>query len=299
MLPSADELVFVIIPVHNRKEITLACLENLYAIGDIEKYHIVVVDDGSTDGTELAIRNAFPQVEVLKGNGNLWWTGAIVQGMKYAYKKGAKYFIWLNDDSTILPDTLSSQVDFCRDHPNSVIGSQGFYQDGALAYGGKKKTLRGYRFIRAPENCITPCELLSGNIVCFPRSLVEKIGYPDFNATPHYGGDSLYLIRAHKNKFNIFVDSRYPALSLPGQSPLYPTNWLATENEPGQLIKLAFNPCSGLSWRVWLYINWEAYSFWGLVMCLKKYGSILLITCYRYIRSFNHLFCKQVFRRQH
>ncbi|PZD72435.1 hypothetical protein C1752_03592 [Acaryochloris thomasi RCC1774] len=289
MLSPAKELVFIIIPVHNRKEITLACLENLDVTGDLGKFHVVVVDDGSTDGTGVAVRNAFPQVNVLEGHGSLWWTGAIVQGMKYSYEQGAKYFIWLNDDSTILRDTLSSLVDYCQKHPRSIIGSQGFCQNGGLAYGGKKKTLRGYRFIQAPDNSVISCDLLSGNIVCLPREVIDEIGYPDFFRTPHYGGDSLYLIRAHQHKFSIFVDGRYPAVSLPGQSPLYPTNWLSTDNEPNQLIKLMFNPYSGLSWRVWFHINWEAYSFWGLVMFLKKYTSILCITFYRYIRRFSHL----------
>lgn len=286
---STKELVFIIIPVHNRKEITLACLENLDVTGNLRKYHAVIVDDGSTDGTGVAIRNAFSQVTVLEGNGSLWWTGAVVQGMKYAYEQGAKYFIWLNDDSTILPDTLSSLVDYCKKHPRSIIGSQGFYQNGELAYGGKKKTLRGYRFIQAPNNSAISCDLLSGNIVCLPREIVDIINYPDIIRTPHYGGDSLYLIRAKKHKFSIFVNGSYPAISLPGQSPLYPTDWLSTENDPSQLIRLVFNPYSGLSWRVWLHINWEAYYFWGLVMFLKKYTSILCITFYRYIRRFSHL----------
>jgi len=38
--------VYIIIPVHNRKALTLACLENLKTNGDLQKYHVIVVDDG-------------------------------------------------------------------------------------------------------------------------------------------------------------------------------------------------------------------------------------------------------------
>jgi glycosyltransferase involved in cell wall biosynthesis len=51
------EPIHIIIPVHNRKAITLKCLETLQNNGDLDKYHVIVVDDGSTDGTSLAIQS--------------------------------------------------------------------------------------------------------------------------------------------------------------------------------------------------------------------------------------------------
>jgi glycosyltransferase involved in cell wall biosynthesis len=280
--------VYVLIPVHNRKQITFACLYNLEACGYLHKYLVVVVDDGSTDGSTEVIHERYPSVEILQGDGNLWWTGAITLGMQYAYDQGAEFMMWLNDDCELTPETLKSLVQFCQDHPKAIIGAQGFLksQPDQPAFGGKRKTWKGYRSIKAELDQILPCDLLSGNIVCLPRTVINKIGYPDIKRTPHYGGDSLYLLRAKKAKFEIFVDGRYPALSLPGESRLYPSNWLTCDGEPGRLLKLVFNPHSGLSWRVWLHLNWEAYSLWGFVMFLKKYISILLITLLRYYQHF-------------
>lgn len=277
--------VYVLIPVHNRKQITLKCLAMLSQNGDLERCYVVVVDDGSTDGTGQAMREQYPGVKILQGDGNLWWTGAIALGMQYAYKQGAEFFVWLNDDCQLAAKTLNHLVEFGRSHPGSIIGCQGFEADqvDAIAFGGKRKTWQGYRFLQAPIGQVLPCDLLSGNIVCMPRAVVEKIGYPDSKLVPHYGGDALFLIRAQKAGFPLFVDATTAVFNLPGESTLYPGNWLLQPGEALKLLKLVFVPQSGLSWRVWLRLNWEAYSVWGMIMFLKKYSSILLITLLRFL----------------
>ena len=280
-----EKQIYVLIPVHNRKVLTLSCLQNLTEFILDKKFKIVVIDDGSTDGTTEAIENRFNDVKVLEGDGSLWWTGAIALGMHYAIEQGADYIFSLNDDCQFGPGTLDALLEFCQSHPRTIVGAQGFSQEdhNKLTFGGKRKTWKGYRFIQAPLEEIIPCDLLSGNIVCYPRALIQEIGYPDPSMTPHYGGDSLYLIRAQKAGFDLYVDGRFPAYDFPGEPQLYPNNWLFCDGEPNRLIKLMFNPYSGLSWRVWLRINWEAYSCWGIIMFLKKYISIMIISSLRYI----------------
>jgi GT2 family glycosyltransferase len=276
--------VSILIPVHNRKSISLDCLHNLKQTGDLEKYQIVIIDDGSSDDTGLAIHEQYPQLKILEGDGNLWWTGAIAQGMQYAYDQGAEFIIWLNDDCELAPETLNSLVQFCQNHSKAIAGAQGFAKNDpeTLVFGGKRKTWQGYRYLQADKSQILPCDLLSGNVVCLPRSVIDEIGYPDTKLTPHYGGDSLYLVRAKKAGFQLYVDARHPVWSLPGEPLLYPDQWLSCEGDPNRLIKLVFNSHSGLNWRVWLHINWEAYYVWGLAMFSKKYISILLITLLRH-----------------
>jgi GT2 family glycosyltransferase len=280
-----NKSIYIIIPVHNRKAITLACLENLKTNGDLQKYHVIVVDDGSIDRTSEEVAENYPEVTILKGDGNLWWTGAIALGMKYAYEHGAEYFIWLNDDCQLSNGTIDNLVSFAREHQGAIVGCQGVEPENQseIAFGGKIKTWQGYRFINPPANMVVPCDLLSGNIVCLPRVVVDRIGYPNPKLVPHYGGDSLYLILAQKAGFQIYVDTRSNVYSLPGESKLYPKQWLLGEGAPLDIFKLVFVPQSGLSWRVWLKLNWEAYSLWGVVMFFKKYASIMLITCLRFL----------------
>jgi glycosyltransferase involved in cell wall biosynthesis len=273
------EPIYIIIPVHNRKNTTLKCLENLQKSGDVQKYYIVVVDDGSTDGTSQAIQSLYPEVTILQGDGNLWWTGGIKKGMEYAYQQGAEYFIWLNDDCLVTEKTLSDSIEFCKKNPNSIVGCQGFEEkdNTILAFGGKYKTWKGYPLIKFPENCVTSCDLLSGNLVCFSREVIIKIGYPEPNELPHYGSDALYLIRARKAKFNIFVDTRNTVTNIFSEARLSPTGWLLKEGEVLAILKLFFVPHSNLHWRIWFLLYWEEYSWLGILLFLYHYISIFII----------------------
>lgn len=274
---------YILIPTYNRRLITLGALENLREVGDSKKYQVVVIDDESTDGTREAVETQYPEVITLRGSGSLWWTGAIHKGMEYAMAQGADYLIWLNDDCQVAPATLEGLVQFCRDHPRAIVGAQGFEQNdpSRLSFGGKRKTWQGYRFFTVPPGQTVPCDLLSGNLVCMPRAVVEAIGYPDPQTSPHYGGDSLYLLRAQQAGFQLFVDSRYPVYNQSAEARLCPSDWLMAPGDPWQIVRLAFNPYSGLSWRLWWRLNWQAFGPWGVVMFGKKYASIVPITLLR------------------
>ena len=83
--------VEIVTPVHNRKEITLQCLKSLSKINQEGlDVHIIVVDDGSTDGTSEAIESRYPEVEVIKGDGNLWYTEGTNVGVRAALKYDPK-----------------------------------------------------------------------------------------------------------------------------------------------------------------------------------------------------------------
>ena len=78
-----NKKVALVTPVHNRKELTLLCLKSLSRINskglEVRTY---IVDDGSTDGTADAIREEYPDVDVVPGNGDLWFTEGTNVGCK-------------------------------------------------------------------------------------------------------------------------------------------------------------------------------------------------------------------------
>jgi GT2 family glycosyltransferase len=92
----------ILIPVYNKLEYTKKCLADLInnLNGNFAKsVSIVVIDDGSKDGTESWIHAKYPEIVVLRGNGKLFWSGAINLGIKYAiYQEGFEYILFWNND---------------------------------------------------------------------------------------------------------------------------------------------------------------------------------------------------------
>lgn len=116
--------IHVVIPVHNRKGLTERCLETLTA----QQYNplfIVVVDDGSTDGTADMIRAKFPNVSVEQGDGTLWWSGAVNKGISAILQRGGPddYVLLLNNDVEVGPEYVERLVMAALSRPRSLIGS--------------------------------------------------------------------------------------------------------------------------------------------------------------------------------
>jgi GT2 family glycosyltransferase len=194
--------VSILIPVHDRKLITLDCLQNLKQNGDLEKYQIIVIDDGSSDGTGFAIREQYPQVKVLEGDGNLWWTGAIAKGMNYAITQSAEFVIWLNDDCILEPNALSILVEFLRSHPRTIAGS--------VCYSATTQTLEetgawGRQRVTAQPGEIVAVHEMSGYCVGIPMGVIQSVGVPDQHRFPHYYGDCTYILRANRLGFSAYI----------------------------------------------------------------------------------------------
>lgn len=212
------ENVYIIIPVHNRKAITLQCLDILDKNGDLKKYYVIVVDDGSTDGTSEAIQSLYPDIIILVGDGNLWWTGAIKKGMEYAYERGAEYFIWLNDDSLTAPDTLDLLVEFLGNYPDSIVGASCYASEsGELVETGFKGRLR----IKAGDNEVVEVEGLSGYCVGMSASIFRRIGEPDAAKFRQYAGDGMYTLKATRAGFKAYILGKAKVALIAEKNPIH------------------------------------------------------------------------------
>lgn len=200
---SPQKPVYIITPVYNRKEITLACLKHLSECGDLQRYHMVIVDDGSTDGTADAIRTHYPEVIVLTGSGDLWWTGAMALGMQYAYDQGAEYFFWLNDDCLPTENALLQMEHFMRQQADTLV-SASFYTAGATAP-VRVSGFRGRESVLAHAGETEEVDGMSGWCVGIPRAVFSKIGPPDARKFPHYAGDSMYTLTATRAGFRAYI----------------------------------------------------------------------------------------------
>jgi GT2 family glycosyltransferase len=193
----------IVIPVFNRKALTLRCLALLSWTRGLADWCIIVVDDASTDGTADAIHEQHPHVDVVHGSGDLFWTGAIRLGMKRALELNAEVIIWLNDDTFPDEASLLRLSSIIRQQPDMVVSSNAIVDGAAHCCHSLR---RGPAPSTGAEFDIA--DVLAGYQIAFSRALVEKIGLPDDRRWPHYAGDSSYTHTAHKSGFKLRVDTR-------------------------------------------------------------------------------------------
>lgn len=207
--------VIAVLTCFNRRPLTLACLEALSASAkaaavDLE---VVLVDDASTDGTAAAVRERFPWVEVIEGAGNLYWNRGMHQGFARALKRRTDHYLWLNDDTHLVPDALSmllEQSDALRRRvgaPVVVVGATVGRDNGRLSYGGRVAHNRwrpfNYRLVWSEHEPV-PCQAIEGNCVLIPAEVAQRVGNLD-PIFEHAMGDTDYGLRALAAGYKLFV----------------------------------------------------------------------------------------------
>lgn len=208
--------IAAIITCYNRKEKTLTCLKNLMSQDGIENVDLTVylVDDGSTDGTGDAVKKNFPQVNLFKGNGTLYWNGGMRFAFSVAKKSDYDYYLWLNDDTFLYSDALKLLLDTSNSIRSQkggdviVTGTINDIDTGKVNYGGriKKSKFQPLKFIQL-ENSTEPqqCDTFNGNVVLIPRNVAKKIGNISPEYSKQHGGDIDYGLRAKYAGFESWV----------------------------------------------------------------------------------------------
>ena len=149
--PRSDTLrrtkIVSVLTCFNRKAMTLACLGALESAARNAQVELetIVVDDASTDGTAAAIRTQYPWVEVIDGSGALFWNRGMYVGFGAALQRPADYYLWLNDDTELVPDALQSllqqseQLRKAEGTPVILVGATAERGSGRVTYGGTRK----------------------------------------------------------------------------------------------------------------------------------------------------------------
>lgn len=199
--------LWVVIPVHNRKDFTLACLESL-AMQSFVDFAVVVVDDGSADGTAETVLDRFPLVHLIRGTGDLWWSGATNRGFEYALDRGATMLLMLNDDLKCDPEYIAALVDASNLHPDCLLGSTAYDLDsGEITYSGEFITWMSARF-NAPGiprgEDVVEVSHLPGRGTLVPATVVRKVGLIDERYLPQYGADYDFSMRARSTGFGTY-----------------------------------------------------------------------------------------------
>jgi GT2 family glycosyltransferase len=211
-------MVYIVFPVHNRIESTKDFLTSL-SKQSAQNYKLVICDDGSTDGTGEYLSTHHPDVTVIQGTGQLWWTAGINKCVHHVLENSSDsdYILTLNND-ILLPDNyIEQKLQRASEYPDAIIGTLCVYSDnkkiietsgyvmGFEKCEGKRLTRPGEKRTEKHKGVVEVTHL-PGKGVLLPVKVFKDIGLYDEVNLPQYHADTDLILRAHKAGYCVLVD---------------------------------------------------------------------------------------------
>jgi GT2 family glycosyltransferase len=205
--------VFAVMPVFNRLALTEACIRIL-SQQTYPAVRIIVVDGGSTDGTRERIRLDYPQVELLKGQKELWWGEAMQLGIEHCLRHSGRdddMLLMMNNDTVIESDYVATLVRVSQER-NAAVG--GVIVDSSdpsrVLDAGEFIDWTTYSFpvktVREPgETYVDDVDLLSGRGTLIPLAMIRVAGNVNGSRFPHYIADCEFFSRLKRKGFRLGV----------------------------------------------------------------------------------------------
>jgi GT2 family glycosyltransferase len=195
--------VAVVVPVHNGLRHTRGLLSELRR-SDYDEATVVIVDDGSTDGTGEYLRERQPDVVVLRGSGDLWWSGAANVGCRYAIENGAEVLVLFNNDNVeVSSNCITDLVHWVDRFEGCASSVARMAHSGRLIHAGGflRWPFRGIELRNAGEiyraaDRVVECDWLPGTSLAFSADLFNQLHGFDESAFPQYCGDTDFTLRA-------------------------------------------------------------------------------------------------------
>jgi len=218
-------MIWIVIPVFNRKEFTRECLLSLRK-QTLQDFKTIIVDDGSTDGTPDMIKTEFPEVVLIDGGGELFWTAAVNMGIQYALDKGAEYVMTLNNDTIPTVNFLEKTVQASKKQSRAIIGALEIDANTKeIIYGGetidwvRATTRHVIQSIPEPQQKgLHAVSWLPGRGLLIPRTVFEKIGLFDVKRFPHYYADVDFTHTALRSGFPNYINYDARLMTYPEES---------------------------------------------------------------------------------
>lgn len=206
----------IVVLTWNGRDLTLDCLASLRHL-DYPTYRVLVVDNGSTDGTVAAIRRLYPEVGVLENGENLGFAEGNNAGIRHALAGDADYVMLLNNDTTVDRDMLTVLIGVAEADPSiGVVGPAIYYHDhpDTIWSAGNAIDWRGgaLQRVHADERDIqieAPYEsdYVTGCALCMKREVMERIDLIDGRYFIYFE-ETDWCLRARAQGYRVVVVPR-------------------------------------------------------------------------------------------
>lgn len=200
------------------------CLDSIKKHGEGLNYEIIVIDNGSNDGTLTMLKGNYPEISVIANNENLGFTKPNNQGIAIA--KSPKYILLLNPDTIIYESSLQNLLAFADQHPHGgvfspkVLNDDGTFQKHCKRGEGRpwdtfayflglsklfpqNKLFSGYLQTHLDENQPHEVPAISGCCMLIRRETIAQIGVLDEDLFA-YQEDTEYCVRARKAGWKVY-----------------------------------------------------------------------------------------------
>ena len=204
-----EDRVFILLPVHNRKETTVEFVQCLLS-QTYTNYQLILIDDGCHDGTSEEVGSMIQDVEIIHGDGNWWWSKCLNEAFRLIHDKfntTDSIVLIINDDVTFNQKFIATGVELLTQNPGTLLLAQHYNEETkAIEETGNNIDTNSLKvqLVNSQEeiNCLSTRGL-------FLRwEDIKTIGYFREKFLPHYYSDIEYTFRAHKKGFRLLTDAR-------------------------------------------------------------------------------------------
>lgn len=203
--------VYILLPVHNRCAVTERFIDCLVA-QTYANYHLILIDDGSTDHTDQMVQAKIKNITVLRGRGDWWWAGSLQQGLNWLEQHAIEdrdIVMFSNDDITFDANFLKKAVGILDNLDSALLlpylrdEKTGKPQETGVEANLQKLT---FKPATSPDkiNCL-PTRGLFMRIAD-----LRKVGKFHPRLLPHYLSDYEFTIRAHRKGLRLITSENIP-----------------------------------------------------------------------------------------
>lgn len=287
----------IIIVSWNTRDMLRECLELILPAASTISNEIIVVDNGSADGSAEMVHSDFSQVVLVRNSNNLGFPKAVNQGI--CVSKGS-FIALVNSDIMVPPNAFEEMVSYLKKNPGvAAVGPQLIGRTGHMQYSGgyapspvtalmqliEVQALAGRRshglFVRArPSNRPQKVDWLGGACMVIDRRAVDRVGVLD-ESHFMYAEDLEYGIRLRRAGWQLHL--------LP---------WVRVVHYGGASIAGA--PEARLLWLGGVFrvaagrLSWPSYFLFGLCLSAAYYSRYFLIRLMRSIALGDRLVSREV-----